>query len=63
MLNQLTDLQASHEVAKAERPGLRRSMKLDVQPEVFPILDAIVLSFIAIESGLQHAQTAAAAAG
>lgn len=54
----MTDLQAGREVAKAKRAGFRIPMKLDVQPDVFPILDAIVLSLIVIESDMQAARAA-----
>ena len=39
----------------------KRKMSLDVHPEVLPILDAVVLSFILVEE--EKRETAEAAAG
>ena len=59
---QLFDLQLGHEVAKSQTGSAlhRRPLTLDVHPDVLPILDAVVLSFIYLEALARAARTSAA---
>ena len=64
-LFQLTDVQSGQEVASSKSASLwsGRDMQLDVHPDLLPILDFVVLTFIIVEARRQAASRQIAAAG
>ena len=56
-LAQLTDVQSGQEVASSKSANvlLGRDMQLDVHPDLLPILDFVVLTFIIVEARRQEA--------
>ena len=56
-LFQLTDVQSGQEVASSKSANvlLGRDMQLDVHPDLLPILDFVVLTFIIVEARRQEA--------